>query len=166
MVPAAGVDFILKDEAMTLARLLPALTIALSTILAVPAHADPAVDSARNVTALAASWDAFTAGDMDGLVTYYADDMIFVMPGQGDVLEGKEAFRAALDGIGDAIPPGFAVTGLRYAVGTNEVVNIVEWTADKVPDGSTLAITFRFGEDGLITEERWFVDTEQWKAAF
>jgi len=25
---------------------------------------------------------------------------------------------------------------------------------------------FKFGADDLITEERWFVDTEQWKAAF
>jgi len=25
---------------------------------------------------------------------------------------------------------------------------------------------FKFDPDDLITEERWFVDTEQWKAAF
>jgi hypothetical protein len=27
-------------------------------------------------------------------------------------------------------------------------------------------IGFKFGANDLITEERWFVDTEQWKAAF
>jgi hypothetical protein len=27
-------------------------------------------------------------------------------------------------------------------------------------------VQFKFGADDLITEERWFVDTEQWKAAF
>jgi hypothetical protein len=27
-------------------------------------------------------------------------------------------------------------------------------------------VLFKFNDDGLVTEERWFVDTEQWKAAF
>jgi hypothetical protein len=33
-------------------------------------------------------------------------------------------------------------------------------------DRSQCAVLFKFGSDDLITEERWFVDTEQWKAAF
>ena len=112
------------------------------------------------------SWAALAAGDMDKLASYYAEDMIFVLPGQDDVLEGRAAFRTALDGIGQALPPGFDIKDLRYCPGDNEIVNILEFTADKLPGGSQCAVLFRFNSDGLVVEERWFVDTEQWKAAF
>ncbi len=52
-------------------------------------------------------WDAVGVGDFDALVADYLDDMTFIMPGQTNVLEGRQAFRAALDGIGDILPPGF-----------------------------------------------------------
>ena len=55
---------------------------------------------------------------------------------------------------------------LRYCPGDDEIVNVLEFTADKLPSGSQCAVLFKFGSDDLITEERWFVDTEQWKAAF
>jgi hypothetical protein len=45
-------------------------------------------------------------------------------------------------------------------------VNVIEFTADKIPNGSQCAVLFKFNADGLVAEERWFVDTEQWKAAF
>ena len=109
-------------------------------------------------------WDAFGAGRFDALVADYTDDMVFIMPGQADVLEGKAAFRAALDGIGAHIPPGFEITGLRHIEGADEVVSVVEWKSEKVA-ASQLAILFRFQGD-LVREERWFVDTEQWKGAF
>lgn len=129
-------------------------------------QADPVLDRASQVSAVARGWEAFGAGDLDALVAFYSEEMIFVMPGQTDVLKGREAFRKALENIGQALPPGFAVTGLRYLAGENEVVNIVEWTADKLPDGSQMAILFRFDDSGLISEERWFVDTVQWQGAF
>ncbi len=122
--------------------------------------------NAKQVEVLENGWAALAAGDMDKLASFYAEDMIFVLPGQDDVLEGRAAFRAALDGIGEALPPGFDIKSLRYCPGDNEIVNVVEFTADKLPDGSQCAILFKFGADDLITEERWFVDTEQWKAAF
>lgn len=115
---------------------------------------------------LKAGWAALAEGDTDKLANFYADDMIFVLPGQNDVLKGRTAFRAALDGIGQALPPGFDIKDLRYCQGENEITNIVEFTADKIPNGSQCAVLFKFGNDDLITEERWFVDTEQWKAAF
>jgi ketosteroid isomerase-like protein len=115
---------------------------------------------------LKAGWAALAAGDMDKLASFYVEDMIFVLPGQDDVLQGRANFRAALDGIGQALPPGFEIKDLRYCPGDNEIVNIVEFTAEKLPNGSQCAVLFKFGPDGLITEERWFVDTEQWKAAF
>ena len=110
-------------------------------------------------------WEAVARGDWDALLTDYADDMIFVMPGQNDVLEGKIAFRNALDNLGAALPPGFEIASIREVGETGEIVSVVEWKSDKVPGGSQLAVLFKFTA-GKVYEERWFVDTEQWKAAF
>ncbi|MGF1502397.1 MAG: nuclear transport factor 2 family protein [Paracoccaceae bacterium] len=134
--------------------------------LALPAAANPVLERARQVQAVADAWAAFGAGEFDALAAFYAEDTLFVMPGQTDVIEGRSAFRAALDGIGEAVPPGFKIDAVRYLTGPDEVVNIIDWSADKLPEGSTLAITFRFDDEGLISEERWFVDTVQWQAAF
>ena len=120
---------------------------------------------ASDADVVARGWDAVARGDWDALVADYTDDMIFVMPGQADVLEGKAAFRSALDNIGAALPPGFDVTALRQIGENGEVVSLVEWKSDKVPGGSQLAVLFKL-RDGKVFEERWFVDTEQWKAAF
>jgi len=124
------------------------------------------MSNAKQLENLKAGWAALAAGEMDKLASFYAEDMIFALPGQNDVLEGRPAFRAALDSIGDALPPGFDITDLRYCPGDNEIVNIVEFTSDKLPDGSQCAVLFKFNSDDLIIEERWFVDTEQWKGAF
>ena len=110
-------------------------------------------------------WGAVAQGDWDTLIADYTEDMIFVMPGQNDVLEGKAAFRNALENIGAALPPGFDIGSIREIGETGEVVSVVEWKSDKVPGGSQLAVLFKFTE-GKVHEERWFVDTEQWKAAF
>jgi ketosteroid isomerase-like protein len=110
-------------------------------------------------------WDAVARGDWDALVADYVEDMIFVMPGQSDVLQGRDAFREALNDLGSALPPGFEITSLRQIAEAGEVVSIVEWKSSKVPGGSQLAVLFKM-TDGLVHEERWFVDTEQWKAAF
>lgn len=110
-------------------------------------------------------WDAVARGDWDVLVEDYTDDMIFAMPGQNDVLNGNRAFRDALNNLGAALPPGFNITSIRQIGDTGEVVSLVEWTSDKVPEGSQLAVLFKF-RAAKITEERWFIDTEQWKAAF
>jgi ketosteroid isomerase-like protein len=83
-------------------------------------------------------WDAVGAGDFDTLVADYVEDMTFIMPGQTDVLEGRQAFRAALNGLGEILPPGFEITGLRQIEGENEVVSIVEWKSEKVA-GSQLS---------------------------
>jgi ketosteroid isomerase-like protein len=109
-------------------------------------------------------WDAIGSGDFDTLVADYIEDMTFVMPSQTNVLEGRAAFRAALDGLCDILPPGFEITGQRHFEAEDEVVSIVEWKSEKIA-GSQLAILFRFKSD-KIYEERWFVDTEQWKSAF
>lgn len=120
----------------------------------------------KNVEDLKAAWAALAEGDMDRLASFYAEEMIFVLPGQDDVLHGRAAFRAALDTIGDALPHGFAIKQLRYCPGEGEIVNIVEFTTDRLPEGSQCAVLFKFDAAGLVTEERWFVDTEQWKGAF
>jgi len=109
-------------------------------------------------------WDAVGTGDFDALVADYVQEMKFIMPGQTDALIGRQAFRSALDSIGETLPPGFEITGLRQIEGENEVVSIVEWKSDKVID-SQLSVLFKF-EGEKIYEERWFVDTEQWKSVF
>ena len=108
-------------------------------------------------------WDAVAAGDFDALIADYEEDMIFIMPGQNDVLEGRQAFHDALGNLGTILPPGFDITGLRHTEGANEVVSIVEWKSEKVAS-SQLAVLFKFNGDKIF-EERWFIDTEQWKAA-
>ena len=110
-------------------------------------------------------WEAVGRGDWDALIADYTADMVFVMPGQADVLHGRAAFREALDNIGAALPPGFGIKALRQIGDGDEVVSIVDWTSDKCPGGSQLAVLFRFTGD-KVKEERWFIDTEQWKAAF
>jgi len=109
-------------------------------------------------------WDAVGAGDFDALVTYYVEGMTFIMPGQTDILEGRKEFRTALDNLGESLPQGFEITGNRQIEGEGEVVSIVEWKSDKIVS-SQLSVLFKF-EDSKIYEERWFVDTEQWKSAF
>ncbi|MCB1748637.1 MAG: nuclear transport factor 2 family protein [Gammaproteobacteria bacterium] len=109
-------------------------------------------------------WDAVAAGDMDTLVADYTEDMIFVMPGQTDVIEGVPDFRAAVENLGAAVPTGFEIVGLRHIEGNGEVVTICSWKSEKV-ESSQVAVLFRFRGDKIF-EERWFVDTEQWKAAF
>lgn len=109
-------------------------------------------------------WDAVAIGDFDSLVTDYREDMKFIMPGQSDILEGRSTFRTALDGLEKILPPGFEITSLRQIEGENEVVSIVEWKSQKITS-SQLSVLFKF-EGDKIYEERWFIDTEQWKAAF
>ena len=109
-------------------------------------------------------WEAVGTGDFDALVSDYVEDMTFIMPGQANVLEGRQAFRAALDSLGEILPPGFEITGLRQIEGGNEVVSIVEWKSEKIAE-SQLSVLFKF-EGDKIYEERWFLDTEQWKSAF
>ena len=109
-------------------------------------------------------WDAVGAGDFDALAADYVEDMTFIMPGQTDVLEGRQAFRSALNGLGELLPPGFEITGLRQIEGGSEVVSIIEWKSEKV-EASQLTVLFKFNGE-KIYEERWFVDTDQWKSLF
>jgi ketosteroid isomerase-like protein len=110
-------------------------------------------------------WEAVGRGDWDTLIADYLPDMLFVMPGQTDMLHGRAAFRGALENLGAALPPGFEITGLRQISDGDEVVSILNWASTKCPGGSQLAVLFRF-EGDKISEERWFVDTEQWTACF
>ena len=110
-------------------------------------------------------WEAVAAGDWDTLIADYMEDMLFSMPGQNDTIEGTIAFRGALEVLGTLLPPGFEIMSIRQIGDHEEVVSILEWKCDKIPNGSQLAVLFKFADD-KVAEERWFVDTEQWKAAF
>ena len=109
-------------------------------------------------------WAAVATGDFNTLVADYLEDMTFIMPGQADVLSGRQPFRSALDSLGQILPPGFEITALRQIEGENEVVSMVNWKSEKIAD-SQLAVLFKFQGD-KISEERWFIDTVQWKSAF
>ncbi|CAM3002129.1 nuclear transport factor 2 family protein [Moritella viscosa] len=109
-------------------------------------------------------WEAVDRGDFDTLVADYTDDITFIMPGQENIVRGLMTFRSVLDQLGGLLPPGFEITELRQIEGENEVVSIVEWKSNKI-EFSALSVLFRF-EGDKIYEERWFVDTEQWKRLF
>ncbi|MBI1182375.1 MAG: DUF4440 domain-containing protein, partial [Alphaproteobacteria bacterium] len=91
-------------------------------------------------------WAAVAQGDWDALIADYTEDMIFVMPGQNDVLKGTPAFRNALENLGAALPPGFEITSIRQIGESGEVVSVVAWKCGKVPAGSQLAVLFRLRE--------------------
>jgi ketosteroid isomerase-like protein len=118
-----------------------------------------------NVDIVHRGWEAVKRGDWDTLVADYTDDMRFIMPGQADVLEGRGNFRQALDGIADILPPGFEITSTRYIDGNDEVMTILGWRSSKIPEGTQSAVLFRLAAD-KVYEERWFIDTIQWSAAF
>lgn len=122
-------------------------------------------DAASEVEIVQRGWEAVARGDWNALIADYTEDMIFAMPGQCDIVKGIASFRNALENLGAALPPGFDITSIRQIGSTAEVVSILEWKSDKVPEGSQLAVLFKFSA-GKVSEERWFVDTEQWKAAF
>ena len=109
-------------------------------------------------------WEAVGSGNFDTLIQDYIDDMTFIMPGQDNLLKGRQPFRAALDSLNNILPPGFQITQLRNIEGDSEVVSIVEWKSTKIAH-SQLAVLFKFTGD-KIYEERWFIDTDQWKSAF
>ena len=106
-------------------------------------------------------WDAFAAGDLDALLADYTQDVLFVMPGQADTFNGIPEFRGALETA--VLPAGFEVLNLRHIDNGEEVVTVCTWKSDRVEE-SQLAALFRFRGDKIF-EERWFVDTEQWKGA-
>lgn len=122
-------------------------------------------DIASHAEIVQRGWEAVSRGDWDTLIADYTENIVFVMPGQADMLHGKASFRSALDNIGQALPPGFAITAMRQISDDGEVVSIIDWKSGKCPAGSQLAVLFRFAGD-KVCEERWFIDTEQWKAAF
>lgn len=88
-------------------------------------------------------WEAVGAGDFDTLVEDYVENMVFIMPGQDNVLEGRQPFRQALDGLGEILPSGFEIIGLRQLEGESEVVSILEWKSEKI-SSSQLTVLFKF----------------------
>jgi ketosteroid isomerase-like protein len=124
------------------------------------------MNQTQNTAIIKSAWAHLGAGELDELASLYSDDMAFILPGQNDQLNGRQAFRSALDGIGEALPPGFEITEMRYFEGDGDVVNVVAWKSNSIPEGTQSSILWKFNEGGEITEERWFVDTEQWKSSF
>jgi len=88
---------------------------------------------------------ALAAGDLDEIVTDYADDAIFITP--GGVLRGKDGVRAGFARLLNDVPD--AEWALKTQICENDVL-FLEWVADsvrtRVDDGVD---TFVF-RDGLI----------------
>ncbi len=123
-------------------------------------------DIASHAEIVQRGWEAVARGDWDALIADYTANMVFVMPGQADMLHGKAAFRSALDNIGAALPPGFNITAMRQiADGERRRLGHRLEKPTNAQQGSQLAVLFRFAGD-KVCEERWFIDTEQWKSAF
>ena len=119
--------------------------------------------ASANRSTLEKAWGHLAEGNFEELAALYAEEMILVLPGQEDVLKGRMAFRSALDQIGAALPQGFEIDAIEYFEGNDSIFNLVSWHSEKLPAGSQSAIHWCFEEHSDITEERWFVDTEQWK---
>jgi ketosteroid isomerase-like protein len=119
-----------------------------------------------NVETVAKGWGFVAEGNWEALCADYHEDMTFIMPGQTDVIEGVGNFRSALEKLGEVVPPGFEILELEHfeSEGQN-VVTVAKWKCAKIPDGTWCSIMFAM-RDGKVQEERWFIDTEQWKAAF
>ena len=58
-------------------------------------------------------WEAVGSGEFDTLVKDYVEGMTFIMPGQGDILAGRQEFSSALDYLGSILPPEFEIMELR-----------------------------------------------------
>ena len=67
-------------------------------------------------------WDAVMSGDMDRLLSDYADDALFVRPGQ--VAQGHAEITAFFEDIGGALD-GFSVE--QVSVTTAEPIVVLEW---------------------------------------
>ena len=114
------------------------------------------MSNVTNIEVLRDAWDALGRGDWDTLAAFYSDDMIFVIPGQNDILHGRSEFRSALENISEALPPGFEIKDLRYfsGEGDGEVVNVVEWVSEKIPDGTQSAILWSAKQGAIMSNRR------------
>ena len=113
------------------------------------------MSNARNTESLVAAWDALGRGDWDALAAFYSEDMIFVIPGQNDVLSGKSAFRTALDNIGEALPPGFeAQVRPRSGLAAKHGITVLNTpgTIDADYRGEVKIILINLGHDDFVIE--------------
>ena len=81
-------------------------------------------------------WDAVGAQDFDALVTDYTEQMTFIMPGQTDILVGRQEFRSALNGLGTILPPGFEITELRQLEGKMKLSQLLNGNQTRLPPHS------------------------------
>ena len=87
-------------------------------------------------------WDAVMSGDMDRLLSDYADDALFVRPGQ--VAQGHAEITEFFMEIGGALD-GFSVE--QVSVTTAEPVVVLEWQGSNA-DGRSAS-----GTDSFIIED-------------
>ncbi len=87
-------------------------------------------------------WDAVMAGDMDRLLSDYADDALFVRPGK--TAQGHAEITRFFEEIGGALD-GFAIE--QVSVTTSEPIVMLEWRGSHA-DGRSAS-----GTDTFVIED-------------
>jgi ketosteroid isomerase-like protein len=120
----------------------------------------PATDPSV-ITSRSANWEAaLNAGDIDALVSTYAEDAR-VMPPNEKATTGRDAVRAAFSGMIDAGLSG-TLTSVNTAVSGDVGYNVGVYTllaGDEVVDTGNYTETWRREEDG-----EWYMTNDIWNS--
>ena len=123
--------------------------------------------SQENVELVIAANDAYNAGDMDAMMSFYAPD-VEAYPDAGfpeaRPLAGREEFMSWLQGIDAAWVDAKWVASEVFALDDGRVVNRGDWGGEGLASGieTTSSITGVFTiRDGQISRVEWFFDHEE-----
>lgn len=137
------------------------LLVLVTLVLAVPVAAQDGGDEEAAEDAIGeavVAWDeAFSAGDLDQLLSFYANDIVAVPPGL-PVREGKDAFRADFEPIFAANDTTHETDVIDIRIAGDTALELSRWTMtlDPVEGGDTIVQTGR----RILVRER--IDGE-WK---
>ncbi len=150
----------------TLTKPLIAAAAALALTVGVAA-ADHHADRTKIETVLSTYEKALNASDADTVMTLYADDGVF-MPQHSAPNVGKEAVRAAYDGVFQAITLNIEFTvdeihkvspGWAYARTRSEGFVTINATGDKGPEANQELFIFQKTDDGSWKIARYIFST-------
>jgi uncharacterized protein (TIGR02246 family) len=122
------------------------LYLALFSLVATPAVADPAADAKAHSDAFAS---AMKARDVAAVVALYADDAHVIWPGQGEEAKGKAAIKKLVENALKAAPdsPPVLVSQEVVSLGNGNIATIGQWEqVMKGPDGKSETLRVRTSE--------------------
>lgn len=128
------------------------LLLALVMLLPVSVLADAATDRASELNA---QWDAaFNRGDAEAVAAFYAEDAV-LSPGNGEVVQGREAIRDLFQSFIDNGVHSHAIEVVEAHLSGDVLYQVAEWQAqgenaegDPIAFGGILSNTFRRNADG------------------